>query len=140
MGSPGFLGLSSRSVVGDIAEYTDQPRPVVVENAVSAHDLVMADLNRFFSSMAGRQDAVDFMQERKDFGLTKYGVVLHADNGRNYPKDIADEAGDLVAYLRVFLERHPEIGDIYWDQYISVLHFFVKFCGDRFELEKLDRS
>lgn len=126
--------------MGDIADYTDQPRPVSVKHAVSAHDLVMVDLRKFYKHMDGLNSAVEFMQERKDFGLIKYGVVLHADNGRNYPKDIADEAGDLVAYLRVFLERHPEVGDIYWDQYMNVLYFFVKLCGDRFELEKLDRS
>lgn len=126
--------------MGDIADYTDQPKPVSIEDAVSAHDMVVQDLIKYFGGSQGTPEAVEFMFERKEFGLKKYGVVLHKDNGRDYPKDIADEVGDLVAYLRVFLERHVELYERFGGDYLCILRFFVKLMGNMGELQKVDRA
>lgn len=64
-----------------------QPAPVD-QGRASAHDLVSAD-----------------MQERKAFGLRKYGVTLQAHNGRDTLQDAYEEVLDLAVYLRTLIEE-----------------------------------
>lgn len=97
--------------MGDVADYSIQPRPVAVDGAVSIHDLVIADLRALHLPGDYVAAGVQAIQERKDFGLRKYGVVLHAANERNYFKDADDEAGDLPVYLRAIMEAYPELAD-----------------------------
>lgn len=53
------------------------------------HDLVIADF-----------------QERKSFGLRKYGTILTAHNGRDPIKDLYEELMDALVYLRqIMAER-----------------------------------
>lgn len=52
----------------------------------SMHDLVIKD-----------------MEARKAFGLSKYGTILQAFNGRHALKDAYEELLDLLVYLRQFL-------------------------------------
>jgi hypothetical protein len=54
-------------------------------------------------SIARRADtagpaAVDLLAERYRLGLTKYGTVLHAGNGRDHRRDLLEELADAVAY------------------------------------------
>ena len=56
-----------------------------------------------FSGSLGMSRALDVLHERKAFGLEKYGVVLHADNGRDYVKDVDDELCDFVVYFRALM-------------------------------------
>jgi hypothetical protein len=105
--------------VADIPDYEVQPAPVDVEGAVSSHDLVIADLEAW-----GWQDltepAIASTRGRKDYGLAKYdGKILHKDNGRDHAKDAEDEAGDLVVYLRSWMDQHPaeapQLFEVYQD-------------------------
>lgn len=64
---------------------TDQAAPVVNDNPF-IQDLVALDI-----------------EERKQFGIRKYGTALQAGNGRNMLQDAYEEALDLVIYLRGLL-------------------------------------
>lgn len=114
--------------MSDIAEYSDQPPPQEVEGVVSAHDLVVADLY----GLASVQPAGDLMAgiesivARKEFGLKKYGVVLHKDNGRDYFKDVDDEAGDLPVYMKVLMEKYPDLTPRVLDDYYAALGIMIR--------------
>lgn len=58
----------------------------------SCHDLVIKDL-----------------EERKQFGLRKYGSLLQPNNGRSFLQDAYEEALDLCAYLRGKLEEERRV-------------------------------
>ncbi|QAU07249.1 hypothetical protein SEA_NOSILAM_6 [Gordonia phage NosilaM] len=68
-----------------------EPDPEHNEGA-SMHDLVIED-----------------MRKRKEFGLTKYGTVLQAHNGRNALRDAYDEVLDLAVYLRQRIEEDEKL-------------------------------
>lgn len=63
------------------------PMPVP-NDGPSMHDLVCAD-----------------MQQRKQFGLNRYGTLLQAHNGRDALQDAYEEALDLAVYLRQVIEE-----------------------------------
>lgn len=65
----------------------DQPLPVVNARPF-VQDLVMADI-----------------EERRQFGIRKYGTALQAGNGRDMLRDAYEEALDLVIYLRGAIEE-----------------------------------
>lgn len=65
----------------------EQPKPKPNDGA-SIHDLVIADV-----------------QQRKDFGLEKYGTLLQAGNLRDAIKDSYEEILDHVCYMRAYLEE-----------------------------------
>ena len=68
---------------------TAQPPPIPRSDLPSMHDLVIADF-----------------QERKSFGLRKYGTILTAHNGRDPIKDLYEELMDALVYLRqIMAER-----------------------------------
>ncbi|MFA7264916.1 MAG: hypothetical protein WC054_01150 [Candidatus Nanopelagicales bacterium] len=124
--------------MSDVPDYDVQPRPRVAEDAISAHDLVIEDLQREFPRDTAAELAAEFILSRKQYGLEKYGTVLHSDNGRDYIKDILDEAGDLVSYLRVFLSRHPELVGTFGEFYRSTLVFVTQFVVAEPALRDLD--
>lgn len=65
------------------------PEPLPLNNtSKSIHDLVISDI-----------------EDRKEFGLAKYGTTLQAGNGRNALLDAYQEALDLACYLRQALEE-----------------------------------
>jgi hypothetical protein len=83
---------------------TDQQLPVRNDNP-AIQDLVIADI-----------------EERKALGLSKYGTLLQANNGRDMLLDAYQEALDLVVYLkgrleedRLRAEREAEIQEA-WQQ------------------------
>ena len=43
--------------------------------------------------------AIEFLRERKEFGIAKYGTALQPHNGRDSLSDAIDEAADLLVYL-----------------------------------------
>ncbi|AVP71255.1 hypothetical protein [Prescottella equi] len=63
------------------------PAPVA-NDGPSAHDLVSVDL-----------------QQRKEFGLGKYGTTLQPGNGRDSLLDAYEEVLDLAVYLRNAIEE-----------------------------------
>ncbi|WP_192379313.1 FAD-dependent thymidylate synthase [Rhodococcus rhodochrous] len=68
----------------------DQPAPVP-NDAPSAHDLVIADV-----------------EQRKQFGLAKYGSLLQPGNTRKSVQDAYEEILDAACYLRTKLEEDAQ--------------------------------
>lgn len=64
-----------------------EPMPTANDNP-SIHDLVMQDI-----------------QDRKEFGLNKYGTTLQAGNGRKGLVDAYQEILDLAVYIRQYIEE-----------------------------------
>ena len=65
-----------------------EPPPIANDNP-SIHDLVVADI-----------------EDRKQFGLEKYGTTLQAGNGRRSLVDAYQEILDLAVYLRQHIEEN----------------------------------
>lgn len=112
--------------MSDVADYTEQPPPLVVNGAVSVHDLVVQDLLDLEDDIVGTQVGIDAVLGRKDFGLIKYGTVLHAANGRDYFKDADDEAGDLPVYIRALMEARPDLAPRIRDDYYTSLGIMIR--------------
>lgn len=66
---------------------TDQPAPIPNDRPY-IQDLVMADI-----------------EERKQFGIRKYGTALQAHNGRSMLKDLYEELLDACIYIRGLLQE-----------------------------------
>lgn len=112
--------------MSDIADYSVQPPPRDVEGAVSVHDLVVQDMLALFPPDDLRDLGVESVLDRKEFGLGKYGVVLHADNGRNYFLDVDDEAGDLPVYIRALMEARPDLAERLREDYVASLGIMLR--------------
>jgi len=69
-----------------MSERTEPQPPPVHNDHPSCHDLVIAD-----------------MQERRAFGLQKYGTILQPHNGRDFLIDVYQEVLDQAVYLRGLL-------------------------------------
>lgn len=53
-----------------------------------------------------------YLAERSDLGRQRYGIALHAHNGRDALRDAFEEAVDLVQYLaQALLERDGRLPD-----------------------------
>lgn len=98
----------------------DQPLPREVPGAVSAHDMVVADLDDWGlpSALAGAVAAV--VVRRKALGLSRYGQPLTILNGRDTARDALEEATDLCAYLRVLLAEGHAL-DLTYKRAVNVL-------------------
>lgn len=70
---------------------TPEPMPKPNDNP-SIHDLVIKDI-----------------EDRKQFGLEKYGTVLQAGNGRKTAVDLHQELLDAVCYSRSLIEEQNAI-------------------------------
>lgn len=71
------------------AFYSTPEPPPTPNNNPSIHDLVIADI-----------------EDRKQFGLEKYGTTLQAGNGRRSLVDAYQEILDLAVYLRQHIEEN----------------------------------
>lgn len=52
---------------------------------------------------------VDDVEDRKQFGINKYGTALQSGNGRDMLRDAYEEALDLVIYLRGMIDEDHHI-------------------------------
>jgi hypothetical protein len=68
-----------------------EPAPIANENP-SVHDLVIQDI-----------------EDRKQFGLKKYGTPLQAGNGRRGLIDLYQELIDACCYCRLLIEEIQSI-------------------------------
>ena len=112
--------------MGDLPDYTIQPKPLLVADAVSSHDLVIDDITSSIRSYPGFEELVEDMYERKEFGLRKYGTVLHASNGRDHTKDAYDEVLDLLVYLRTMMAEDEDLYDLFWLDYRNAMSTALK--------------
>lgn len=99
--------------MGEIAEYGHGEPPPVANSGPSMHDLVIMDMYAidemdfpvYVDTKAGAMLVVGLMEDRKGFGIRKYGTVLQANNGRNPLNDILDELGDALVYYKQWMEE-----------------------------------
>jgi hypothetical protein len=113
--------------VGDVADYTVQPKPIDVEGAISSHDLVIQDLLEAAPMNPECVMLADDFKKRKEYGLRKYGVVLHPDNGRDHVKDAFDEVVDLLVYLRTLMVADDEeMFDVFVEDYRAAVQIALK--------------
>lgn len=70
------------------ADRGGQPVPVHQPGGPSMHDLLMAEI-----------------EKRKSLGLSRYGTILQAGNGRNALQDLLDELIDGCVYLMQEIEE-----------------------------------
>lgn len=109
----------------DYERANGQPPPEHVEDAISAHDLVIEDLEEWATHYGVPRAWVEpvqaAMRERKEYGLRKYGEVLHPDNGRAHGVDAEEEALDLCAYLRTWIAQAEQLSAPLWRLYQDAL-------------------
>lgn len=65
-----------------------------------SQDAPIVNDNKFIQDMV-----IEDIEERKQFGIRKYGTALQAGNGRNHLQDAYEEVLDLVVYLRGVTEE-----------------------------------
>jgi hypothetical protein len=121
--------------MADVADYDRQDEPIEVQGAVSSHDLAVTDLRNWRNEEMVRA-AIERLGERKAYGLNKYGVLLHKDNGRDHPLDAEDEAVDEVVYLRTWMDDCTTRGDFetaewVWSMYQRQLWQFAAIAHYR---------
>ena len=105
----------------------DQPLPVPNGNP-STHDLVVEDLAWCPALPAEREAARAFVLERKELGLTRYGSLLQAGNGRDWKQDLAEELADAAAYARQGMEEMGTETDLD-GMYTEILHLLCRHVG-----------
>ncbi len=72
---------------------TDQPAPIAAD-VEGVHVAAMRSL----AARGAPAEVIDLMADRYRLGLTKYGCVLHAGNGRDHRQDLLEELADALAY------------------------------------------
>lgn len=90
------------------------PQPAPVARGPEVFPVVLKAIDRYGES-SGRDVAPlrALVEQRRAFGLEKYKVTLHRDDGRDPVKDATDEVGDLPGYLMrlLMLEMFDEAED-----------------------------
>lgn len=79
---PWGAGLRALDREEKAADRGGQPVPIHQEGEPSMHDLLMAEV-----------------EKRKSLGLSRYGTILQANNGRDALQDLLDELIDGCVYL-----------------------------------------
>lgn len=70
-----------------------QPIPVHIDGGPSMHDLL-----------------IEMILARKALGLSRYGTILQAGNGRDALQDLLDELIDGCVYLMQLIQERKEDG------------------------------
>lgn len=73
---------------GKVADRGGQPAPTHIPGGPSMHDLLVREI-----------------EKRKALGLSRYGTILQAGNGRNALQDLLDELIDGCVYLMQEIEE-----------------------------------
>jgi len=120
--------------MGDIADFSrGEPAPIP-NDGPSMHDLAVTDIMTALgrstgvpdSELAGIIGVCDELDTRRAHGLTKYGTILQANNGRNATRDALDEALDLIVYMRQIITEQPELHGVNLDSmYRNAIEFAI---------------
>jgi hypothetical protein len=85
----GLIQLTRQEIMSEQPSNYSVPEPKPIANdSPSVHDLVIRDI-----------------EDRKQFGLQKYGTTLQPGNGRRSLVDAYQEVLDLAVYLRQHIEE-----------------------------------
>jgi len=55
---------------------------------------------------------LELFRQRRELGISKYGTVLQAHNGRSIFKDLVQETLDRIAYAEQAATERPELADV----------------------------
>jgi hypothetical protein len=77
-----------------------EPSPITT-NEPSIHDLLIEHL----SKRKLVSPLIPHIEDRKQFGLQKYGTILQASNGRDHRNDIFQELLDALIYTQQGIEK-----------------------------------
>lgn len=120
--------------MGNIADFT-RGEPAPVPNlGPSMHDLAIEDISLAVHKSAEIPQSeypaivgvMNELEDRKAFGLKKYGTILQANNGRDACRDALDEALDLIVYMRQLVTERPLIEGVRLDSmYRNVIEFAI---------------
>ena len=89
--------------------HTDQVAPIPNDRE-GVHDVLIREVTEAVGDEVDdiTQDLIDELLARKELGLSKYGTLLQPFNGRDFLRDILDEAIDGLAYVRGALQEAHE--------------------------------
>ncbi len=118
--------------MSNVGDWTVQPKPTP-QNTPGMHDLAIADIYSAIdksaipeSEMPAILGVIDELQERREFGLKKYGTLLQVGNGRNAVRDALDEALDLIVYMRLIITERGTIQGMNLDNmYRNTIEFAI---------------
>ena len=96
------------------AASTPEPPPELSERSEPVFPFIIEQLRNAKYNTETANWLADLLEERRNFGLQKYGQELHTHNGRDAIEDARQELGDLVVYLtQASMEgRSKEVGDL----------------------------
>ena len=100
----------------DLATYEPDPEP---NEGPSMHDLVINDLKHHWEHHS--RFVIKDVEDRKQFGLDKYGTVLQTNNGRNALVDAYQESLDLLVYMKQAMEENQMIAWEIKNYYFNVM-------------------
>lgn len=95
---------------------TYEPPPVGNDNE-PIWEQVVRDYNDFTEDHIYKEEIVELMIERDQFGRKKHGVPLQAFNGRNPVNDLSQEILDAIAYTKQSIEEGYDVDDNLKDVY-----------------------
>ena len=113
---------------------TKQPTPVPNNNTPIV-DIVIEDYLTNTIQNNYTDSIVQLMEDRKEFGLKKYGTVLQAKNGRNPLVDAIEEKLDGIFYICQAIEENMDIDnnliDLYMDEMKSLEVLYMVAVNNR---------
>ena len=80
----------------------------------------------FDQDSATRNTVISGLHARKEYGLVKYGTVLHPQNGRNHLQDAVDETEDQLVYLRTAMDADETLVPELWLGYQQGLALLMR--------------
>lgn len=78
---------------------TPEPPPEASERSEPVFPFIIEELRNAKYNTETSSWLADLLEERRNFGIEKYGQELHTHNGRDAIEDARQEFGDLVVYL-----------------------------------------
>lgn len=89
-------------VLESIFEYIEKDKKMSDERnpETDSQDAPIVNDNKFIQDMV-----IEDIEERKQFGIRKYGTALQAGNGRDHLQDAYEEILDLAVYIRGVIEE-----------------------------------
>lgn len=116
--------------MGDTPDATRTALPIpAAAGAISAHDRVIGDICEWFSQADDTAWLIEDLRERKEYGLAKYGTVLHKGDGRPPLRDIYDEVLDKLAYMVNAIAKDPVLARALEQEYHHEIRFAIRLRG-----------
>jgi hypothetical protein len=106
---------------------TPEPMPVNRDdNQPVLWDLVIEDFDKkFFGDNKIKNQIIELMHDRDNFGFQKYGVRLKNKNGRSFFNDVFSELLDGACYAKGLAREQEIVDDDLEEIYMNILKSLV---------------